>query len=634
MDYKTDIFNYGQNVSITELETLLQKASDAYYNTGNTIMSDSQFDILVEFLQKRSPKSKFLKQVGAPTKNLDVKLDYYLGSMDKIKPPTNKIDIWTKKYKAPYYLSDKLDGVSGLIIYNNNKITLHTRGTATQGKDITKLIKYLNLPEYSIISKLKEFGVKNKLALRGELIISKKNFTKHSKVFKNARNLVAGLVNSKTRNPIISKDLEFIVYNILDPIMTFYEQMKLSKKLGFNTVYYQKETEITIPVLSSILKQRKSNSKFEIDGIIITDNISRPLQVGRNPEYAFAYKELLDDNIKDAIVKDIEWNISKSGKIIPVVIIKPIDLGGVTISRVSANNAKYIKDNNIGKNTKIKITRSGDVIPYIVEITKKTKALFPKYDFKWSNTKVDIIAVNNTPEQDIKKIYFFFKTLDAKGFGLKLIEKLYKSKFNTIQKILNMKIKDFLTVENVKEKSANNFFNELQTLKNKSHNIEKLILATNSLGENFGSRKAKLIFDNYPNILKEKLYKNKKVWLEKLITIDGIEEKTANQIIDNWKDLQLNLKWIKKYFKINSIKKTSKTNLVNINWVLTGFRDKDIENKIINLGGKVSNSISKNTHILVVKDSTVIDNPTSKVNKAKELGIKIIQKKDVDKFLK
>ena len=197
-----------------------------------------------------------------------------------------------------------------------------------------------------------------------------------------------------------------------------------------------------------------------------------------------------------------------------------------------------------------------------------------------------------------------------------------------------MKKEDFLTVENVKEKSANNFFNELQTLKNKSHNIEKLILATNSLGENFGSRKAKLIFDNYPNILKEKLYKNKKVWLEKLITIDGIEEKTANQIIDNWKDLQLNLKWIKKYFKINSIKKTSKTNLKNINWVLTGFRDKDIENKIINLGGKVSNSISKNTHILVVKDSSIIDNPTSKVNKAKELGIKIIQKKDVNKFLK
>ena len=130
------------------------------------------------------------------------------------------------------------------------------------------------------------------------------------------------------------------------------------------------------------------------------------------------------------------------------------------------------------------------------------------------------------------------------------------------------------------------------------------------------------------------IYKNKKVWVEKLITIDGVEEKTANQIIDNWKDLQLNLKWIKKYFKINSIKKTSKTNLVNINWVLTGFRDKDIENKIINLGGKVSNSISKNTHVLVVKDSTVIDNPTSKVNKAKELGVKIIQKKDVDKFLK
>lgn len=637
-----DIFEFGSDSNINELEDILQKASDAYYNTETTILSDAQFDILLDFLRKRAPKSKFLKQVGAPTKNNKVKLDYYLGSMDKIKPPSTKLDIWKKKYQGPFYLSDKLDGISGLLVYNDNKISLMTRGTATEGMDISNLIKYLNLPSYeTIYNQLKKMGIKGKknyIAFRGEIIISKKNFEKHSKDFKNIRNLVAGLVNSKTKNPFISNDLDFVLYQVVDPIMTFTEQMELIKELGFKCVYYQKEKDITFPILSQILKQRKQFSPYEVDGIIITNNELHKLQVGKNPEYAFAFKELLEESFKEATIEKIEWNISKSGKINPTVIIKPIELGGVTISRVTAFNAKYVKENGLGKGAKIQITRSGDVIPYIVKVITKVEPEMPTIPFKWNKTKVDIETTEVSSEQEIRQIYFFFQTLETKGYGLKLIMKMYDKGFDTIEKILNMSLNDFLKLDSVKDKSANNFYQELQRIKSITYPIEKLILATNSLGNNFGSRKAKLIFSKYPEILKKNINKNndaKTIWTDKLLQIEGFEIKTITQVLDNWNNLLDNLKWIKKYFKYEIPKTTNNTfELKYKNWVLTGFRDKDIQNTIEEKGGKVSSTVSKNTHIVVVKDKSIIDNPTSKINKAKKLGIKIIDKSQIENYLK
>lgn len=630
-----DIFDFGQNSTLQELENILNKASDSYYNTSKPLLEDAQFDILVDFLRKRFPKSLFLKNIGAPTKNKKVKLDYYLGSMDKIKPPSSKLDNWKKVYKSPYYLSDKLDGISGLIIYNDNKVKLMTRGTATEGADISNLIKYLNLPSYddieSKLKKLKLFGKKNMIALRGEIIMSKTNFIKYKDDFKNPRNLVSGIVNSKTKNPKISSDLDFIIYNILDPIKKFKDQMSIISKLGFKNVYYQKEKDINFSVLSTILKQRKNNSDYEVDGIIVTDNNTHQLQTNKNPEYAFAFKELLEDTFKETIIQDIEWNVSKNGVIVPTVIVKSIELSGVTVSRVSAFNAKYVKDNRIGKGAKIQITRSGDVIPYIVKVIETVEPQFPDMEYKWSETGVDIIILNECDEQKIRQIYFFFKTLETKGFGLKLIVKLYEKHFNSIQKILMMKKEDFLKLQNVKEKSANNFYEELNRIKKIKYPIEKLILATNSLGNNFGIRKAKLLFKYYPDILKEKIKNNS---INKLVKVPGIEKKTALQIIKNWSVLLSNIKWLKKYFKIQIKKPDNKnTNLKYKTWVLTGFRDKELQEKIENMGGKISSTISKNTDILVIKDKNCLDNPSSKILKAQQLKIKIIVKSDIHKFI-
>ena len=636
-----DIFSFGESSSIEDLEYLLEQASDAYYNTAHPILIDQHFDILIDFIRKRKPKSNILKQVGAPVKN-KVSLDYYLGSMDKIKMNSTKLDNWKKKYSGPYYLSDKLDGISGLVVYNNNQIKLFTRGTATEGMDITDLIKYLNLPSFIVIKKQLEKlnikGKKNLIALRGEIIMSKNNFKKYSKEFKNARNLVAGLVNSKYKKPLILKDLDFVLYQVVDPNISFSKQMELIKALKLDRVYFQKEKNLSYEILSDVLKQQKKDSLYEVDGIIVINDEIHKLAINKNPEYAFAFKEMMEETFKETSIIDIEWNISKSGKIIPTVLIKPVDIEGVTISRVTAFNAKFVKDNGLGKNAKIQITRSGDVIPYIVKIIKKVNPKFPDIKYKWSKSGIDIITTKISNEQHIRENYFFFKTLNTRGFGMKLIIKLYENGYTTIEQILNLTVDNLLELDNIKDKSANNFYQELQRIKQKTFPIEILILATNSLGENFGSRKAKLILNEYPDILNKKINisnKSKMEWLDKLIKINGIEKKIANQIIDNWDNLQNNLKWLKKYFKIEFKQKSIsiKSKLKYINWVLTGFRDKLLQEKIENMGGKISNTISKNTDILVIKDNSVLDNPTSKILKAQELGIKIIEKSQIKNFI-
>jgi len=627
---KSDIFKVGQETPIDILELFLEKASEAYYQSGDPIITDEEFDILLDFLRERNPKSAFLKKVGAPLGKNKVKLDYYLGSMDKIKPPSNKLNNWLKKYKAPFLLSDKLDGISGLVIYNDNKITMFTRGTATEGMNITKLSKYLNLPKYEDIkNKLKKTGKNNMLAVRGEIIMSKEKFEKkYSGKFKNARNLVSGIVNSKTINPSFAKDLDFVVYEIVDPFDKFEEQFKLIKLLGFNTVYNRKEKEISYEVLNQVLKNRKSNSKYEVDGIIVTNSDKHSRQDGKNPEYAFAFKDLLEDQTREVMVTGIEWNISKSGSINPVVLIEPTELSGVTISRVTAFNAKYIKDNKLGKGSIVEITRSGDVIPYILKVIKSTQADMPEMPFKWSDSKVDIYIEGKTEEQEIKKIYFFFKTLDVKGFGMRLIEKLYENGFTSLEKILEMKKEDFLKLPNVKEKSAENFSNEIKNLKNKEIKLENLILATNALGENFGSRKAKVMLENLPDFLK------KQPKMDQLKEIEGFEEKTGKLVIENYENFKNIYNKLSKLLKIKVTKKEKKipSKLKYQNWVLSGFRDKELQEKIESLGGKVGNTISSNTDILVVKDESVLENPTSKVKKAEEKGIKIIVRNKVENY--
>jgi NAD-dependent DNA ligase len=632
------------NLSVKELEEIIEYVADKYYNTSISIINDATYDLLIDFLRLRDPKSKILKNIGAPVKSKNkVKLDYHLGSMDKIKPADcRKFDSWIKKYKAPYNLSDKLDGVSALLVYKKDEsIKLFTRGTATEGQDITVLIKYLKLPsfeeikEYVSKKKIVSDDKNNLMAFRGELIINQKIFEKNwSKTLKNARNSVSGLVNSKNINSDLAKDTNLVLYEVVDPFLKIDDQFKMLNELGFKVVKNKTVSTISFEILSKYLRDRRSNSEYLIDGIIITDTQKHDRNTDGNPEYAFAFKDILEDQITQSTIIKIEWNISKNGYLNPTVIIEPVCIGGVEIKRVSAHNAKYVVDNKLGVGAIIEIIRSGDVIPYIQKVIKPAlKTDLPKGTWYWNETEVDIISNDmESDELKIKNLQFFFSTLNTKGMGKKNVEKIYYSGLNTIEKILKAKESDLLKIEGFKEKTSSNLILAIkESLTNV--NLARLIAASNALGEGIGERRLKQVLDTYPNLITDYKKWTKKEFIDKIKELEGWEDKTSSVLVNNFDEFIKFYNKIKSYITLEKKIEIKQSKLTGLTIVLTGFRDNDLQEKLEAIGVKISSSVSKNTDYLVVKDKETINEGTSKVIKAQDAGVKIITKEQLIKLI-
>ena len=636
-------------LSVDELENVITYAADKYYNTSKPVISDALYDLMIDFLRDRSPKSKVLKTVGSQLKSKNkVNLDYWLGSMDKIrasarKPLSNQLEIFTKKYPPSYNFSDKLDGVSALLTYNNDlspAVKMFTRGTATEGMDITSLIKYLDLPDIEKVmaycKKNKIEGETNTIAFRGELIIKESTFQEQLKkgehTFKNVRNSVAGLVNSKKINPNIARVTELVLYEVVDPFFPIEKQFDIINELGFNCVTNKKHNKgLTFEVLSSYLKERRSKSDYLIDGIIVTSSSNNERNTDGNPEYAFAFKDVMEDQKGTTKVISVEWNVSKDGYIKPTVLLEPITIGGVEIQRTTGFNAKFINDNKIGPGATIELIRSGDVIPYIQKVTKPTKPEMPPASvgkWHWNETGVDII-VDNLELNDVlvKNIHYFFSSLDTKGLGEKNIEKMVTSGLDSIKKILQADYQAFLMVEGFADKSAKNL---VQSIKKAMTNIPltRLMAASNKLGHGMGEERMKQVLFAYPNIMTDYKKWKKSEFIDMIKEINGWEEKTATQFVTNFNEYIKFYETIKDYITIEMKKKLVKGEFTGKTVILSGFRDKEIQTKIEEQGGKIGSSVSKNTNYLIIKEDGEM---TEKMKKAAELGVKILTR---EKFMK
>jgi DNA ligase (NAD+) len=643
---KKDAIEVASELSVEELESVIPYAADKYYNTKNPVITDALYDILLDFLKLRKPKSAVLKNIGAKVKSKNkVNLDYWLGSMDKIKPPSPQLALWTKKYKGPYNLSDKLDGISALLVYNEENIKMFTRGTATEGTDISNLIKYLNLPSYETVAnyckKNKIKGEVNMIAFRGELIIKEEVFQeKFSDKLKNTRNSVSGLVNSKTVNPELAKATELVLYEVVDPFYPIEKQLDIIKEIGFNTVYNKTinpPNGLSYEMLSEYLKKRRDESDYMIDGIIVTSCGKNERNIEGNPEYAFAFKDVMEDQIAKTTVEEIEWNVSKDGYMKPTLILKPVTVGGVEIRRATGNNAKFIVDNVLGPGAEIEIIRSGDVIPKVQKIIKKAKngkPQLPSGKWHWNETNVDIIIDDKESNKDmlIRSIHYFFSSLDTKGMGEKNVEKLVNAGYDDIISIIQADVDDMIEVEGFGKKTAENL---VQSIKKALTNISlaQLMAASNRLGHGMGEERMKQVLHVYPNLLTDYKKWSKVQFIEKLRAIDGWEEKTSTLFVSNFEDFIEFYDMIKDYITLEAKKKMEKGEFTGKTVVFSSFRDADLKEKIENQGGKIGSSVSKNTNYLVVRDQSALDDPTDKITKAIELGIKIITKDKLIKML-
>jgi len=647
-----------------EIVDLLIKSDIQYYNLGEPIFTDDEYDEIKDYLKTIDKKNAYFKRVGAEIIGNDnkVKLPIYLGSQDKIKDDDKTLQKWIIKYNNPmsYVISEKLDGISCLIVINNNTIKIYTRGNGIYGQDISQF--------KDIIKGIPKFNDKHKIAIRGELIISKENWEKISDKGANARNVVAGIINSKVIDTNIAKYIEFISYDVLNPRTTIQKALEYASKLNFKVVKNITITsELSISYLYELFKQWKGTSNYEIDGLVITHNDIYKIKSGENPKYSFAFKSLKMQEEVEVIVSDIEWNISKDKYIKPIVKFNEIKLNGVKIKQATGFNADYIVKNIIGVGSRIVIIRSGDVIPYIKQVLKPStngKPLLPSVPYIWKGKDILLETSIKNREQDIKIYTYFMKTLNIKGIGEGIITKLYDNSFDTLQKIINISKNELLTIDGFKDKSANNLIESLKSIKTKK--CLDIMHASNLIGRGLGEKKLNLVFEAYPFICSNQ-EKTLKLTIDDLKKINGLGEASATLIISNLKTFldfynSLNINDDdndddndnndnndnnddnndddnndnnKDKKKKEKREKKEKKEQVIINkkykdniYVFTGIRDKKLEEIIIASGGKIANVVNKKTTSLIVKDYG--DN-TVKVKTARSLNIPIIT---YDEFIK
>ena len=623
-----DLFKENKylKLKITELVKILKESDKAYHDNGTMILTDLQYDILKDRLKEIAPKNAYLKKVGyKPPDKFKVKLPYYLGSQDKIKyedESKKELDKWKVKYDNPseYVISEKLDGISCLIVNNSGIIKIYTRGDGFYGTDITYIKDYIKtIPE----------KIPENLALRGELLLSKKNWEKIKDKGANARNLVAGIINKKEADKEILPLIDFVAYDLLSERNKNYDALAFIKKIGFKVVKHQLiKEELINEVLFNYLKLFKSTSEYEIDGIVITHNKKYQLKDGENPKYSFAYKSnLLIDQV-EVIVTDINWNISKDKYLKPVVKFDPVNIDGVTIKQATGFNADFIVKNKIGIGSIIKIQRSGGVIPDIIEVIKPAtngEPLMPTIPYKWNKTNIDIILIGDEKnrEHDIKSFSFFMKSLNIKGVGEGIITKLYDANYDTIIKIINLSKTEILNIDGFKEKSAENLIKALSEIKNK--NCNEIMVASNLIGRGLGEKKLQLILNKFPYICYDK-NEALKITKDDLKEINGMGDISSQQFIDN---LLKFYNFIDELgFKLEKLKEKEKKiniNFDNIHFVFSGFRNKDYENVIKNNNGYIDDNINKQTNYLIVKDKEKI---TGKIKIAIEKGIKILNEEE------
>jgi NAD-dependent DNA ligase len=377
-------------------------------------------------------------------------------------------------------------------------------------------------------------------------------------------------------------------------------------------------------LLSQTLVDWRQNYSYEIDGVIVVDDAKYDRKIG-NPDYAFAFKMVLSDQIAEAKVVDVIWTPSKDGYLKPRVQIEPINLGGVKIEYATGFNGAFIHDNKVGIGSIIELIRSGDVIPHIRKVTVQAEqGKMPTVPFKWNDTHVDIMLENIGSDETVreKNIAGFFKGIQVDGLGAGNIARIIQAGYDTVPKIIKMTEADLLGVEGFQKKTAAKLYNGIKE-KIEAATLITIMSASNVFGRGFSEKRLELIMEAHPDILISEDTSSQKV--AKIAAIKGMATKSAEAFVERIPQFIefIVAAGIDGKLAMSNTKKTVDEShpLFGKSIVMTGFRDSELQEKLKNVGAKLGSSVSKNTFAVLVKD---IDEDTGKAADARKLGIPLM----------
>lgn len=633
---------------------ILKKCSDLYYNSEELLklnasecvkieeelnqkifnsypieISDSLYDMISLKAKEVFPNDSYWKEVGATATGygIDIKLPFTAGSLEELHK--DDFNEWVFHYK-PLLISAKLDGCSCVLHFNNGKlVNAISRGDGLTGKDITR--HYLKT-----VNAITEIPYQEDLWFRGELIIPKADFEyiKNNSHYKAARNTVAGLLNSKETNIMVAERTHFLAYHVdSDSELHLETEQKVFewlKKLGFELPDYNLEQEhfeyLSEDKLIEKVKTLKSSYAYEIDGIVMTVNnhqLWNGFETGTiNPKYSRKFKIGGNDNTAETIVESITWQVSKHGRMTPVLNVKPVMIQGVEVSNVTANNYEFLTKLKSGVGANIIIARKGDVIPNVESVLKESTDYDIPTDVKTKiegvNLVVDDEESSYVDEMLIQKLVFFGQALEIDQWGYGNCKIMYEALDNDYHMIFRpaLVFADPLKHNMYSKYIGVNGEKIEKSLLYKKDNLTEVQFASacNAFGNGIGERILQPVYDKYGTLQVSK---------EQLNTIEGFAETRINQYMTNLAD------WLYiKQFAENEcgiIWKTKEKPMSNkfegLVLGFTGIRDKELMQYINDNGGIAQDSVTSKTTVLVAKDP---NGSSAKLDKAREKGIEII----------
>ncbi len=657
--------------------TLIEKLNKAYYHNDKPLVSDAEYDKIKKDILDFEKKNPKIISKDSPTKKVGFAPSEKFSKVKHLIPMLSLDNAFTKddvedflkkirnylnfEKDAPVELTaePKIDGISASLIYKNNKIIRGlSRGDGEYGEDITEnLLTIKDIPKI-----LDGENIDKEFEIRGEVYIGKKDFEKIKNDFANPRNAAGGSLRQKDSKKTALIPLKFFAHSIGDidekKFKTHLNFLNFCKKVGFK-INPLTQTFTSIDELIKgyhHIEEIRSSLDYDIDGIVYKVNdltLQKRLgSLSSSPRWAIAHK--FSSEKATTVIRKIEIQVGRTGALTPVAKLDPVNVGGVLVSNATLHNEDEIIRKDIRLNDTVIIQRAGDVIPQVVEVIKSKRDKNSKKfvftdkclcgrpavkDYNETSKKLDVVkrctdTGFNCEFMAREKIKHFVskEALNIDGFGKKIVEDFWSLNFIRLpQDVFTLDYKKIEKFEGWGELSVSNLKTAIE--KSKDISLAKFIY---SLGiRHIGQENAKnlsryfISIKNFLKLCNPDLLMNE---INSLDEIDGIGETQVESLINFFKDKKNN-KVVYELSKILNIQDFIEKKIDSFfsgkNIMFTGgfstMSRSEAKSLAETLGAKILSSVNKKLDYLVIG----LSKPTkNKVDKAKELGVKIIEEKE------